>query len=425
MTRISIRGGRVVCPATGHDGIADVHVAAGRIAAVGKAPRGFHADTELDAGGKLVLPGLVDLCARLREPGAEHKATIASETAAAVAGGITTLCCPPDTRPVVDTPAVVELIHQRAAAAARADVCVLGAMTQGLEGEVLAEMQSLKAAGCRGVSDAGRAIASSEVLRRTMEYAAGCGITVFISPLDPVLGNAGVMHEGAVSTRLGLPPVPASAEVVAVTRALVLAEEAGARLHLGRISAAGSVRQIRAARERGVSVTADTGICHLHLTDADVGAYDANCHLVPPLRTAVDRDALVEGVASGVIDAVCSDHQPHDADAKAAPFSLTEPGASTLDVFLPLLLELVRDRRLDMVRAVAAVTAAPARILGLAPAQFVAEAAANITVVDPDAVFEVGAAALRSSGRNNPFVGRRLHGRVLATMLRGTWVFGP
>jgi dihydroorotase len=425
MTRISIRGGRVVCPATGQDGIADVHVADGRIVALGKAPRGFRADTEFDAAGKLVLPGLVDLCARLREPGAEHKATIASEAAAAVAGGITTLCCPPDTRPVVDTPAVAELMHQRAAAAAGADVCVLGAMTRGLEGEVLAEMQALKAAGCCGVSDAGRAITSSEVLRRAMEYAAGCGITVFISPLDPVLGNAGVMHEGAVSTRLGLPPVPASAEVVAVARALVLAEEAGARLHLGRISAAGSVWHIRAARERGVAVTADTGICHLHLIDTDVGGYDANCHLVPPLRAAADRDALVEGVASGVIDAVCSDHQPHDADAKAAPFSLTEPGASTLDVFLPLLLELVRDRRLEMARAVAAVTAAPARILGLAPVRIAAEAVANITVVDPDAGFEVSAAALHSAGRNNPFVGRRLHGRVLATMLRGAWVFGP
>lgn len=425
MKRISIRGGRVLCPATGHDGVTDVHVADGRIAALGAAPRGFRADTVLDAGGKLVLPGLVDLCARLREPGAEHKATIATETAAAAAAGVTTLCCPPDTRPVVDTPAVVELIHQRAAAAAMSDVCVLGALTQGLAGSVLAEIHALKVAGCRGVGDAGRAIASSEVLRRAMEYAAGCGLTVFISPEDPVLRNAGVMHEGAVSTRLGLPPVPASAEVVAVARALVLAEEAGARLHLGRISAAGSVRQIRAARERGVAVTADTGICHLHLTDADVGAYDANCHLVPPLRAAADRDALIEGVATGIIDAVCSDHQPHDADAKAAPFSLTEPGASTLDVFLPLLLQLVRDRRLDLTRAIAAVTATPARILGNAPAQIAAGAVANIVVVDPKAEFEVRAAELRSAGRNNPFVGRRLRGRILATMLRGSWVFGP
>lgn len=424
MTRISIRGGRVVCPGSGHDGVADVHIADGCIAAVGAAPRGFRADSVLDAAGRLVLPGLVDLCARLREPGAEHKATIAGECAAAAAGGITMLCCPPDTSPVVDTPAVVELIHRRAADAARADVCVLGALTQGLEGELLAEMHALKGAGCRGVADAGRAVASSEVLRRAMEYAAGCGITVFISPEDPVLRNAGVMHEGAVCTRLGLAPVPASAEVVAVARALVLAEEAGARLHLGRISAAGSVRLIGAARARGVAVTADTGICHLHLTDADVAGYDANCRLVPPLRDATDRDALIEGVARGVIDAVCSDHQPHDADAKAAPFSITEPGASTLDVFLPLLLALVHAGRLDLSRALAAVTTAPAGILGSGPAVISVDAPANLVVVDPDDEYTLTAESLRSAGRNNPFLGRRMRGRVVATMLRGKWVFG-
>lgn len=424
MTRISIRAGRVVCPGTGHDAVADVHVADGRIAAVGAAPRGFRADEVLDATNRLVLPGLVDLCARLREPGAEHKATIASECKAAAAGGITTLCCPPDTRPVVDTSAVVELIHQRAAAAGMADVCVLGALTQGLDGQLLAEMQALKGAGCRGVSDAGRPPASSEVLRRAMEYAAGCGITVFIEPRDAALCNAGVMHEGAVSTRLGLPPVPASAEVVAVARALVLAEESGARVHLGRISAAGSIGIIRAARERGVAVTADTGICHLYLSDADVTGYDANCHLVPPLRTLADRDALIAAVAAGDIDAVCSDHQPHDADAKTAPFSLTEPGASTLDVFLPLLLELVRERGLDLARVLAAATSAPARILGLEPATLAAGSPANIVIVDADAGFTLSAAALHSSGHNNPFLGRCLHGRVQTTFLRGRRVFG-
>lgn len=425
MTRTTIRGGRVLCPGTGHDTVADLHIADGRIAAVGPAPRGFRADEVLDATGRLVLPGLVDLCARLREPGAGHKATIAGECAAAAAGGITTLCCPPDTRPVVDTPAVVELIHQRAAAAGGADVCVLGALTQGLDGQLLAEMQALKGAGCRGVSDAGHAVASAEVLRRAMEYAAGFGITVFIEPRDTALYNDGVMHEGTVSTRLGLPPVPASAEVVAVARALVLAEEAGARLHLGRISAAGSIGLIRAARERGVAVSADTGICHLFLTDAEVDGYDANCHLVPPLRSAADRDALVAAVAAGDIDTVCSDHQPHDADAKAAPFSLTEPGASTLDVLLPLLLQLVRERGLDPLRVLASATCAPARILGLEPATLAAGSPANVVVVDPDAEFTVTAAALRSSGHNCPFLGRRLRGRVQATLLRGRRVFAP
>ena len=421
--RLSIKGGRVICPVSGQDQVADVHMAEGRVAAIGPAPAGFRPDQQIDAAGKLVLPGLVDLCARLREPGAEHKSTIASECAAAAAAGITTLCCPPDTDPVVDTPAVLELINQRAAVAGKTQVLVLGALTLGLEGEVLAEMQTLKAAGCRGVSDAGRAVGNSEVLRRAMEYAAGCGLTVFIQPEDPQLRNGGAMHEGATSTRLGLPPIPASAETVAVARALLLAEEAGARLHLGRISAAGSISQIKAARERGVAVSADTGICHLHLTDTDVDGYQSLCHLAPPLRSAADRDALVEAVATGIIDAVCSDHQPHDADAKAAPFSLTEPGASTIDLLLPLLLKLVQEGKLPLSRAIAVATAAPARILGLDRGRLEQNGPADLVVVDPDEEFVVTTALLKSAGLNSPFLGRRLRGRVLATILQGRLIF--
>ncbi len=421
--RLRIRGGRVICPTSGQDQVADVHVADGRVAAIGAAPAGFRPDQEINAAGKLVLPGLVDLCARLREPGAEHKATIASECAAAAAAGITTLCCPPDTDPVVDTPAVLELINQRAAASGMTRVLVHGALTLGLNGDVLAEMQTLKAAGCRGVSDAGRAVTNSEVLRRAMEYAAGCGLTVFIQPDDPQLRNGGAMHEGATSTRLGLPPIPASAETVAVARALLLAEEAGAHLHLGRISCAGSIGQIRAARERGVAVSADTGICHLHLIDADVDGYDSLCHVTPPLRSAADRAALIDAVAGGVIDAVCSDHQPHDADAKAAPFSLTEPGASTIDLLLPLLLKLVHEGKLPLSRAVAAATAAPARILGLDQGRLERGGPADFIVVDPDAEFAVTTAMLKSAGHNSPFLGQRLRGRVLATILQGRLVF--
>jgi len=421
--RLHIRGGRVLCPASGRDQVADVYVADGRVAAIGAAPARFRPEQELDAGGKLVLPGLVDLCARPREPGSEYKSSLASECAAAAAAGVTTLCCPPDTNPVVDTPAVLELINQRAVAAGKAQVLVLGALTLGLEGNVLSEMQTLKAAGCRGVSDAGRAVTNSEVLRRAMEYAAGCGLTVFIQPDDPQLRNGGVMHEGATSTRLGLPPIPASAETVAVARALLLAEEAGARLHLGRISAAGSIFQVRAARERGVAVSVDTGICHLHLIDADVNGYKSNCHLAPPLRGAADRAALIEAVADGVIDAVCSDHQPHDGDAKAAPFSLTEPGASTIDVLLPLMLKLVQDGKLSLSRAMAAVTVGPARILGLERGRLDQDAPADLIVVDPDVEFEVTTAMLNSAGHNCPFLGQRLRGRVLATILQGRLVF--
>lgn len=424
MTSVHIRGGRLVDPDSGLDETADLFVQDGRIAAHGKKPRGFSADIEIDAGAGLVVPGLVDLCARFREPGLEHKGTIASEARAAASAGVTTVCCPPDTDPVIDTTAVAELIQQRAAACGQTRVLPLGALTRGLRGENLAEMDALRRAGCVAVSNADRPIPDSEVLRRAMEYAAGCGLRVFIQPEDHFLRNQGVVHEGAVSTRLGLPPIPAAAETVAVSRALLLMEQTGAAVHFCRLSAARSVELLANARRAGLPVSADVGISHLFLTESDVNSYDTNAHLRPPLRTREDRDALRRAVAEGVIDAICSDHQPHDLDAKAAPFSLTEPGASTVELLLPLLLELVRENALPLSAALAAATSKPAHILGLQAGTLKTGAPADITVIDPERSFRVAADTLLSSGKNTPFLNRTFRGKVTHTLIGGRLVFG-
>lgn len=422
--RIRIRNGRIIDPAAGVDRQADLFIADKIIAAVGRSPPGFQADREIDASGKWVLPGLVDLCARLREPGAEHKATIASECAAAVAGGVTSLCFPPDTDPVIDTPAVVELIHRRARAARQTRVYALGALTHALAGERLAEMHALKRAGCLAVTNAGHPVTNSEVLRRAMEYAASCELPVFLHAEDYDLRNGGVVHEGAISTRLGLPPIPAAAETVAVSRALMLAECTGARVHFCRLSAARSVALIAEARKAGLPVSADVGICNLRLTVDDVIGYESNCHLNPPLRTLADQRALRQALADGTIDAVCSDHQPHDLDAKSAPFSMTEPGASTIELLLPLLFGLVHDGTLPLMRAVAAITQAPADILGIEAGTLAMGAPADVVVVDAQEAYTVRAQEMRSAGKNTPFAGWEVAGKISHTLVGGRVVFG-
>lgn len=416
--RVLIENGRVIDPANGVDRTADVYVSDGRIAAVGHMDD-FRPERTIDAGGCLVLPGLVDLSARLREPGAEHKATIGSELRAAAAAGVTTLCMPPDTEPVIDTPAVVDMIQRRSRQLGLVSVYTIGALTKGLAGETLAEMDTLKAAGCVGVGNALRPIANSQVLRRAFEYAASCELKVFYDAEDAALRAGGVAHEGAVSTRLGLPGIPETAETVAISRALLLAEQTGVSLHICRVTTARSLQLIHAARERGLAVTADVGICYLHLTDDSLLDANPDCHLLPPLRDAANRDALGAGLADGGVNAICSDHQPHDTDAKAGPFVATEAGAATLEQWLPLTLQLAGQAGLELPRLIAAVTSQPAHILGLAAGTLTVGRSADICVVDPAAAVEVTPAQSLSAGRNTPFAGRTLKGRVRYTMRRG------
>lgn len=422
--KIKISNGRLIDPAHGIDKKGALCIADGVITAVAsRPPSDFTPDIEIDAGGQWICPGIIDLGARFREPGLEHKATIASESAAAVGGGITAVCCPPDTDPVLDTPAVVELIHQRAEKCNRTRIYPIAALTHGLRGEYLAEIVALKEAGCIAVSNANQPITSTEVWRRAMEYSASAGMTLFIHPEDSYLRNSGVMHEGAVSTRLGLPPIPETAETVAVSQALLLIEQTGIRAHFCRLSCANSVDLIARAKRDGLPVTADVGLCHLFLTEQDVDGYNTNCHLIPPLRRLADKQALTQGLADGVIDAVCSDHQPHDDDAKAAPFSLTEPGASTLELLLPLMLALTHKKTLSPSQAINSLATNPARILGLNSGSLGKDCPADVILVDPDKTWRVNKAKLLSAGKNTPFDGWELQGQITHTILGGNIVF--
>lgn len=421
--RLQISGARLIDPGVRVDAVRDVYVADGRIAAVGKKPDGFSAEREIDARDRMLIPGIVDLCARLREPGAEQKATVASETRAAARGGITTLCCPPDTDPVVDTPAVVELIHQRAAASGLARVEVLGALTRGLDGASLAEMGALRDAGCIGVSNAQSPITSTEVMRRAMEYAASFGLTVFAHAEDPWLADGRMVHHGVVSTRLGLPGIPEIAETIGVARELLLVEHTGARVHFCRLSTAPAVEMVRDAQAHGLPVSADVAIHQLHLTEEDVNDFDGRCHVRPPLRTPADRDGLRRGVRDGVITAVCSDHQPHEVDAKLNPFADTLPGISSLDSLLPLALGLVNEGVLALDTMVRALTAGPARVLGLDLGTLRPGAPADLCVIDPAERWLLDATSMVSRGHNSPFNGHTLEGRVVLTLFGGEIVF--
>lgn len=420
--RMVIQGGRVIDPAHRIDTVTDLFIADGRVAGLGQPPIGFTPERVINARDHIVCPGLIDLCARLREPGQEQKATIASETRAAATGGITTLVCPPDTDPVIDEPAVVEWIRRRAKFAGQARVLTLGALTHRLRSERLTEMAALQEVGCVGVSDGGHPIASSRVLRRALEYAATFGLTVFLTPLDPELGN-GLAHEGPVATRMGLSGIPVAAETGMIARDLELIRDLGVRVHFGRLSSGRAVDLIARAQAEGLPVTADVAIHHLHLTEMDLTRFDSRCYVRPPLRGLRDQEALRAGLAHGVLTALCSDHQPHEPDAKQAPFGDTEPGISGLDTLLGLSLRLVRDGVLPLPALIERLTWGPARILGLDRGHLGVGAQADVCVFNPETVWWVEPGALTSQGLNTPFLGWELQGQVTHTLLEGHVVY--
>jgi dihydroorotase len=418
-TRLLIKGGRIIDPASGFDAVAPLCVADGVIAGLGSVPDGFEPECTVDAAGQIVSPGFIDLCARMREPGQTRKASIASETAAAAKGGITTLCCPPDTSPVIDTPAVATLVQEKAEQAGKARLLPIGALTRQLDGMNLSAMAALKQAGCVAVGNAHQALANPLVLRRALEYAATHDLLVVLRPEDPWLRDVGCAHEGAVATRLGLPGVPEAAETVALAQALTLIEISGAKVHFGQISCARAVTMLGNAQKRGMRVTADVAAHHLHLTEEALADFDANCHLRPPLRSREDRDALRAGVASGVLGAVCSDHQPHEPDAKLDAFPATEPGMATLETLLPLLAREVREKRLDWPTALARLTSGPAAILGLSLGRLSEGSPADVCVFHPEADWRADENHWLSRGRNTPFWEQTLHGRVTLTLVFG------
>jgi len=421
--RIHIKGGHLIDPANGIDTITDLWIADSKVHAVGAAPDGFTADQTINAAQQIVCPGLIDLSARIREPGHEHKATIASETTAAASAGITSLVCPPDTRPVIDSPAIVELMHHKARQAGQSHLHMLGALTSGLEGELISEMISLKNAGVVGMSNANYPVQNAQTLRHAFEYAATHDLTVFIRPNDPSLSAEGCVHEGAIASRLGLPGIPEAAETVAVARELELIAQTGVRAHFSQLSTARAAEMIGRARHDGLHVTADVAVHHLYLSDVDIRDYDSSCHLLPPLRSERDRDGLRDAIKRGSIDAICSDHQPHEPDAKQAPFPDTAPGLSGLDTLLPLVKRLADEKLLSLAEIIDRVTATPARILGLEQGQLGVGANADVCLFDPNMSWYVSADTLNSQGHNTPFMGWEMHGRATNTLVNGQLIF--
>jgi len=421
---LHIKGGRLIDPGNGIDAKQDLYVDdEGFVVGVGKAPAGFKASETIDATDRIVSPGLIDLRARLREPGLEYKATIESETRAAVTAGITTLCCPPDTDPVIDTPAMAQMVQHRAWRFGQAFIHPVGALTQGLEGKLLAEMEALDDAGCVAFSNALMPVTDTLVMRRALEYAASFDLTVFLHSVDLTLQGNGCVHEGEVGTRLGLPGIPEAAETVGVARDLALIEHTGCRAHFCGLSSARAVAMVAEARARGLPVSADVTAHHLHLTEHDIGEFNTQCHVLPPLRSTSDRDALRKAVASGTIDAVCSDHQPHEPDAKLAPFSDSAPGISALETLLPLTLRLAEEKMISLADAFSLLTARPAAILGIDAGHLGIGATADICIIDPAMTWMLSESEFASRGHNTPFLGWEFRGRVTHTLIGGRIVF--
>ena len=417
--KIEINHGRVIDPKHGLDRVTSLYVADGAVAAIGAAPSGFRADRVIDARGMVVCPGLIDLSARLREPGFEYKATLESEMQAAVAGGVTSLACPPDTDPPLDEPGLVQMLKHRARSLNQAHVYPIGALTVGLQGVELTEMGELAEAGCVAFSHAEAPLTDTGVLLRAMQYAATFGHRVWLRAQDAHLGKGGVAHDGEVSTRLGLPAIPAAAETIALASILALVRSTGVRVHICRLSTAEGVAMLRAAKEDGLPVTCDVAVHHLHLCDVDIGWFDPQCRLIPPLRGTRDRAALRAGLADGTIDLACSDHTPVDDDGKQVPFGEAEPGATGLELLLPLTLKWAQEDGIALPEALARITAQPAAVLGSNAGHLGVAAAADICIFDPARYWRVEPSALKSQGKNTPFVGLEVCGKVLITIVAG------
>jgi dihydroorotase len=428
--KIVIKNGRVMDPASKFDAVCDVAIAGGRIVSIGQTGPDFAANKIIDATGCVVAPGLIDLSARLREPGYEHEGMLESELAAAVAGGITCLVCPPDTDPVLDEPGLVEMLKFRAEKLHRSRVFPLGALTRGLHGQALTEMVELTESGCVGFSQAEVPLASTQVLMRAMQYAASFGYGVWLRPQELHLGK-GVAASGPLATRLGLSGVPVAAETIALHTIFELMRATSARVHICRISSAAGVALVAQAKAEGLAVTCDVSINSLHLTDTDIGYFDSRMRLDPPLRQQRDRDALRQGLRDGTIDALVSDHTPVDEDAKTLPFAEAEPGATGLELLLSMALKWGdQNDKEALMRALQVLTSAPARVLGaslgalaLSAGQLVKGGVADVCVFDPAAEWTAAPAALRSQGKHTPFSSHLLPGKVRYTLVGGHLAF--
>lgn len=421
--KLHIQHGRVIDPVNQIDAQQDIFIVDGKIAAVGQAPKEFIADQTIDATGQIVIPGLVDLSARLREPGYEHKATLSSELNAAMHGGVTSLVCTPDTDPVLDEPGLVEMLKHRARLLNLAKVYPLGALTVGLKGKALTEMAELTDAGCIGFTQVDEPISDTTVLFSALQYAKTFNYTVWLRPQDPYLGRSGVAHSGPAASRMGLPGVPVISETIALNAICELVRSTKARVHICRVSSAAGLELIRKAKKEGLPITCDVGVHYIHLSDMDIGYFDSNARVTPPFRGTSDRDAIRAALLDGTIDAVCSDHTPVDDDEKLLPFGEATPGTTGLELLLPLMLkwadEAGKSEASYLTRAVAKVTSDAAAIAGLDAGSLSVGKAADICIFDPAAYWKIEPKTLASQGKHTPFLGYEVRGQVVSTIVAG------
>lgn len=421
--KLHIRNGHLIDPHNQIDTRQDLFIAAGKIVGVGQAPADFCAHKVIDATSLVVCPGLIDLSARLREPGYEYRATLESEMLAAVAGGVTSLVCPPDTEPVLDEPGLVKMLKFRAHNLHQAHVYPLGALTLGLRGQVLTEMTELTEAGCIGFSQAEVPIADTEVLLRAMQYANTFSYTVWLHPQDAWIGRNGVAAMGAMATRMGLAEISEAVETIALQTIFELVRMTRARVHLCKLSSGAGIALVAKAKQEGLNISCDVAVNHLHLTDADLGYFDPHMRLIPPLRSQRDRQAIAQGLIDGTINAICSDHTPVDEDEKLLPFAEAAPGATGLELLLPLTLKWAREHQQSYSQALASLTSGPAAILNLLEkkqaGQLSIGSVADICIFSPDLEWRVTSENLYSQGKNTPFIGYPQQGKVIMTLVEG------
>lgn len=419
----AILNARIIDPSFNRDEHANIYITEGKISAIGESLNKISTNDCVDASKKWVIPGLVDLASYLRDPGADHKATIKSETFAAASAGITTLCFMPEPNVLVNNSANVNLINEINSRTNKAQIQVIGNLTKDLKGESLSNMAGLKKAGCVAVSNGLHPMKDLHTLRMAMDYAVTHNLTIFIHPMEHSLAQNGCVHAGSIATRVGLPGIPVAAETAALAQALTLVEATGAKTHFCRLSSAESVKLIEYGKSKDLPITADVAAHQLFLTDYDIRHFNPLCHTIPPLRSKSDKDALRQGLSDGIIDAICSDHQPHEIDAKLAPFQQTEPGISALETLLPLTLKLVEEKVLTLPQALKLVTENPAKILGIPAGTLQEGQNANLVIFDPDIFWDLTAKNMLSAGKNTPFIDQGFIGQVISTLLAGEIVY--
>jgi dihydroorotase len=420
MSTLQLKSARLIDPANQQDVVTDIAIEAGVIRAIGNLPDDFQAEQTIDAEGLWLIPGLVDLSVYLREPGQENKATIAHEMQVAAQSGITTVCAMPEPESPIDSRARINLIREKALAAEKAaQVEVIGALTAGLKGKQLSNMGSLKKSGCVAVTQGLAPLKDTNLLRNCMDYAATNELKLFYQPIEHDLLADGCAHQGAIATRLGLPAISSSVETIAMAQMLTLIEETHTAVHFCRLSCAKSVELLAIAKDKGLPVSADVAAHQLFLTEMDIADFNTLCHTMPPLRSSRDREALRQGVADGVIDVICSDHQPHDIDAKLAPFQQSSPGISALETLLPLTLRLVEEGVLTLAQAIATVTHKPAEIIAKPKGTLGVGQVADFVLFNPNKMCDISLQNMQSKGKNSPFFGWGFSGGVEVTVIAG------